>query len=248
MAGHSKWANIRHRKATQDAKKGKTFTKIIRELTIAARGGPFPEDNPRLRLALEKARAVNMPRDTVNRAVARGSGTDDAEQLEEVTYEGYGPGGVALLLEALTDNRNRTVADVRHIFSKAGGSLGTDGSVAYMFQRRGEIIFVPGADQELVIETAAEASAQDLQSDEDGSLQVITSVGQFEPVLQALSAKGLVPSRSELTMYASSSVSLEPEQSRRVIDLVNALEDLEDVQAVHTNAELSATVLAEISE
>lgn len=247
MAGHSKWANIRHRKAAQDAKKGKTFTKIIRELTIAARSGPLSEDNPRLRLALEKARAVNMPRDTVNRAVARGSGTDDAEQLEEVTYEGYGPGGAALLLEALTDNRKRTVADVRHIFSKAGGSLGTDGSVAYMFQRRGEIIFAPGADQDLVMETAVETGAQDLHSDEDGSLQVITSVGQFEPVLQALSARGLVPSGSELTMYASSSVSLDPEQSRRVIDLVNALEDLEDVQAVHTNAELSAGVLAEIS-
>ncbi len=248
MAGHSKWANIRHRKAAQDAKKGKTFTKLIRELSVAARSGPVPEENPRLRLALEKARGVNIPRDTVNRAIARGAGTGDADQLEAVTYEGYGPGGAALLVEALTDNRNRTVADVRHTFSKAGGSLGTDGSVAYMFERRGEILFAPGADENSVMEVAVAAGADDLQSDEEGFLQVLTSVAEFGPVQNALSAKSLVPDKSELIMWASSTVSLSPEESRRVIDLVNALEDLDDVQAVHTNAELSPSVLAEISE
>ena len=245
MAGHSKWANIRHRKAAQDARKGKVFTKLIRELSIAARGGALSEDNPRLRAAIEKAQTANMPRDTMQRAIARGAGADGAEQLEEVTYEGYAAGGAAVLVEALTDNRNRAVAQMRHVFSKAGGSLGTDGSVAYLFQRRGEIFFAPGSDENLVMEAAASAGADDLQSGEDGSLQVVTTAENFASVLDALAAGGLSPQRSELTMSASSMVPVDREQGRRVSELVEALEALDDVQAVHTNAALPDEAQAE---
>ena len=171
MAGHSKWANIKHRKARQDAKKGKIFTKLIRELTIAARlGGPAPEDNPRLRAAVDKALIANMTRDTIDRAIARGAGTNEADNVEELTYEGYAPGGVAVLVEAMTDNRNRTVAEVRHAFSRRGGNLGTDGSVAYLFTRKGQIVFAPGADEDKIMEVALDAGADDVIAQEDGSI------------------------------------------------------------------------------
>src|SRR5210317_944272 len=192
MAGHSKWANIKHRKAAQDAKRGKAFTKLIRELVVSAKqGGPLPEDNPRLRAAVDKALGANMTRDTIDRAIARGAGTNEADDMEELTYEGYAPGGIAVLLEVMTDNRNRTVAEVRHAFSKRGGNLGTDGSVAYLFTRKGQLSFAPGADEEQVMEVALEAGAEDIDANDDGSVDVTTPWETMTEVRDALVAAGL---------------------------------------------------------
>ncbi len=241
MAGHSKWANIKHRKAAQDAQRGKLFTKLIRELVTAARtGGGTPEDNPRLRTAIDKALSVNMKRDTIDKAIQRGAGAGDAENYEEVTYEGYGAGGVALLVECLTDNRNRTVADVRHAFSKRGGNLGTDGSVAYLFNRRGQLTYPPGCDEDRIIEVALEAGAEDVVSNEDGSVDVLSGWQDFAAVKAAMTAAGLTPEHAEVAMIPLTTVVPDADSAVAVIALIDQLEDLDDVQNVYTNADLSA--------
>ena len=245
MAGHSKWANIKHRKAAQDAKRGKMFTKLIRELVIAAKhGGPLPEDNPRLRAAVDKALGANMTRDTIDRAIARGAGTNEADNMEELTYEGYAPGGVAVLIEAMTDNRNRTVAEVRHAFSKRGGNLGTDGSVAYLFSRKGQISIAPGADEERILEIALEAGAEDIETNDDGSVDVTTAWEDFAAVKAALEEAGLTPEGGEVTMVASTTVPVDADSVEQVMGLVEALEDLDDVQNVYTNVDIPDEVLA----
>ena len=246
MAGHSKWANIKHRKAAQDAKRGKMFTKLIRELVVAAKqGGPLPEDNPRLRAAVDKALGSNMTRDTIDRAIARGAGTNEADNMEELTYEGYAPGGVAVLVEVMTDNRNRTVAEVRHAFSKRGGNLGTDGSVAYLFSRKGQISFAPGADEDAVMDVALEAGAEDVESYDDGSLDVITAWEDLAAVKRALEEAGMVPAGAELTMIASITVPVEDAVgAEKIMAMVDALEDLDDVQNVYTNVDIPEDVLA----
>jgi YebC/PmpR family DNA-binding regulatory protein len=247
MAGHSKWANIKHRKAAQDAKRGKQFTKLIRELVVAAQqGGPAPEDNPRLRAAVDKALGANMTRDTVDRAIARGAGTNEADNMEELTYEGYAPGGIALLVEVMTDNRNRTVAEVRHAFSKRGGNLGTDGSVAYLFTRRGQINFAAGVDEEQLMESALEAGAEDIESNDDGSVDVLTPWEEFGAVKEALEAAGLEPTGGEVAMIASTTVPVDADGADKIMGLVDALEDLDDVQNVYSNAEIPDEVLANL--
>jgi YebC/PmpR family DNA-binding regulatory protein len=247
MAGHSKWANIKHRKAAQDAKRGKVFTKFIREIVVAAKvGGPNPEDNPRLRAILDKALGVNMKRDTIDNAIARGAGTNEADNMEEVTYEGYGSGGVAILVETLTDNRNRTVAEVRHAFSKRGGNLGTDGSVAYLFARKGQISFAPGADENQILEVALEAGAEDIETNDDGSIDVYTAWEELTAVKDALVAAGLEPEGGEVTMIASVTVPLDRSGAETILGLVDALEDLDDVQNVYSNADIPDEVYAEL--
>jgi len=246
MAGHSKWANIKHRKAAQDAKRGKIFTKLIRELVVAAKtGGGVPEDNPRLRAAIDKALANNMKRDTIDKAIARGAGADDAENYEEITYEGYGVGGIAVLVECMTDNRNRTVSDVRHAFSKRGGNLGTDGSVAYLFARTGQISYPPGAEEDKILEIALDAGAEDVLIHDDGSLDVLTAWEDFSAVKEALEAADLESENAEVTMLASTTVSLDKEAAEKLLALVDHLEDLDDVQNVYTNADISEEVMAE---
>ena len=247
MAGHSKWANIKHRKAAQDAKRGKIFTKLIRELVVAAKaGGPAPEDNPRLRAAVDKALGANMKRDTIDKAIARGAGNNDADNYEEITYEGYAPGGVAILVECMTDNRNRTVSDVRSTFTKRGGNLGTDGSVAYLFKRVGHISFEPGVDEDQLMELALEAGAEDIQTADDGSMDVETAFEDFLCVKDALIAAGLEPANAEVTMIASTSVPLDKEGAEKLLAMVDQLEDLDDVQNVYTNAEISAEVMEQL--
>ena len=247
MAGHSKWANIKHRKAAQDAKRGKVFTKLIRELVVAAKqGGPAPEDNPPLRAAVDKALGANMTRDTIDRAIARGAGTNDADNMEEITYEGYGPGGVAVLVEAMTDNRNRTVAEVRHAFSKRGGNLGTDGSVAYLFSRVGQIAYAPGADEERIMDVALEAGAEDIEGNDDGSVDVTTAWEEFAAVKSALEEAGLNPEGGEVTMVASTTVPVDASGAETILGLIDALEDLDDVQNVYTNVEIPDEVLANL--
>ncbi len=245
MAGHSKWANIKHRKAAQDARRGKIFTKLIRELTVAARqGGPEPGDNPRLRAAIDKALGNNMTKDTIQRAIDRGAGHQDAETMEEVTYEGYGPEGVAVLVECMTDNRNRTVSDVRHAFSKSGGNLGTSGSVAFMFHQQGRLTLPPGIPEEAVIEATLEAEPEDVITADDGSLEVITSPKVFGEVKDALIEAGIEPEHSEVGLFPDTTTPIQDaELARRVIRLIDRLEDLDDVQNVYTNAEFSDTVL-----
>ncbi|WP_426416546.1 YebC/PmpR family DNA-binding transcriptional regulator [Aestuariirhabdus sp. LZHN29] len=247
MAGHSKWANIKHRKASQDAKRGKIFTKIIRELTVAAKqGGPLPEDNPRLRAVMDKALAANMTRDTIDRAVARGAGTTEADNVEELVYEGYGHSGVAVLVEVMTDNRNRTVAEVRHAFSRRGGNLGTDGSVAYLFARKGQIYFEPGADEEQVMEIALEAGAEDVITHDDDSIEVVTDWTELGQVKGALESAGVTPAAAEVSMVPSTTVLLDKPSAERLMALVDHLEDLDDVQNVYTNADIPHEVLAEL--
>lgn len=247
MAGHSKWANIKHRKAAQDAKRGKVFTKLIRELVVAAKqGGPLPEDNPRLRTAMDKALGANMTRDTIERAIARGAGNNDADNMDELTYEGYASGGVAVLVEVMTDNRNRTVAEVRHAFTKRGGNLGTDGSVAYLFSKKGQLSFAPGADEEAVMDVALEAGAEDIEANDDGSIDVTTPWEQFSAVRDALESAGLVPEGGEVTMVASTTVPLDLDAATSVLGLVDALEDLDDVQNVYTNADIPDEVYASL--
>ena len=238
MAGHSKWANIKHRKAAQDKKRGKLYTKLIREITVGARmGGGDVNDNPRLRAAVDKALAANMPKDTIDRAVQRGAGGGDGADVEELTYEGYGPGGVAILVEAMTDNRNRTVAEVRYAFNKFGGNLGTDGSVAYLFTRQGMINFGPGADEEAVMDVALEAGAEDIDSEDDGAISVTTPWENLSEVVGALTDAELAPDHSEVTMIASTTVDCDNDLAQKILKLVDALEELDDVQEVYTNGD-----------
>lgn len=242
MAGHSKWANIKHRKAAQDAKRGKIFTKLIREITTAARlGDADPANNPRLRAAVAAALTGNMTRDTINRAIARGAGGGDGEQLETIVYEGYGPAGSAVMVECLTDNRNRTVAEVRHAFSKCGGNLGTDGSVAYLFSKKGLLTFV-GVDEDALMDAALEAGADDVVTEEDGSIEVYTSPNDFGTVLDGLEAAGFKPESAEVTMIPSTEAELDAETAPKLMRLIDMLEDLDDVQEVYHNGDRKSVV------
>ena len=237
MAGHSKWANIKFRKAAQDAKRGKLFTKFIREITVAARaGGGDVASNPRLRAAADKALGANMTRDTVDRAIKRGTGELDGVSYEEVRYEGYAPSGVAVLVECTTDNRNRTVSEVRHAFTKYGGNLGSEGSVAYLFDKVGLLIFPAGVDENVVMETAVEAGAQDVETSRDGAGEVITEPDKLNFVTEQMSAAGLVSELAEVVQRPTSETELAGEDAEKVMLLINALEDLDDVQDVFTNA------------
>jgi YebC/PmpR family DNA-binding regulatory protein len=249
MAGHSKWANIKHRKGRQDAKRGKIFTKIIRELSVAAKhGGGLVADNPRLRLAVDKALTANMSRDVIDRAIARGAGNNEADNVVEFSYEGYAPSGVAIIVEVMTDNRNRTAAEVRHAFSKCGGNLGTDGSVAYMFERKGQISFAPGVDEGALMEAALDAGAEDVEMDEEGAALVTTSFTGFHAVNEALNAAGFKGEEAEIAMVPSISAPLaELETAQKVFKLIDMLEDLDDVQNVYHNAEVAETILQQLS-
>ena len=239
MAGHSRWANIQHRKGRQDAKRGKVFTKLIKEVSVAARlGGGDPGSNPRLRLALEKARAENLPGDNIQRAIQRGTGSLEGVAYEEIRYEGYGVGGAAVMVDCLTDNRTRTVAEVRHAFTKNGGNLGADGSVAYLFKHCGQVVFAPGTSEERVMEAALEAGAEDVVTNEDGSIEVITTPHEFEQVKAALERSGLKPGIAEVTMKPATEVALAGEDAAKMRRLLDALENLDDVQEVYTTAAL----------
>ena len=246
MAGHSKWANIQHRKNAQDAKRGKIFTKLIREIGIAARaGGADPAANPRLRLAVDRALSANMTKDAIERAIKKATGGLDDVTYEELRSEGYAPVGVAVIVDCTTDNRNRTVSDVRHAFTKFGGNLGTDGSVAFLFRKLGIVAFAPGADEERVLEIALEAGAEDVLTDpDDGSIEVLTAPDAFEPIRDALSAAGLTPDDAELTLRADIAVAVEGDAAASVVKLIDWLEDLDDVQHVYTNARLPADAYA----
>jgi len=247
MAGHSKWANIQHRKGAQDKKRGKLFTKLIREITVAARaGGGDPDANPRLRLAIDKAKGQSMPKDNIERAIKRGSGELDGADYEAILYEGYGPGGVAVMVDCLTDNRNRTVADVRHAFSKFGGNLGADGSVAYLFNKVGLLSFPAGVDEDAIMEAAIEAGAEDVVVNDDGSIDVLTDPGDFEAVREALAAAGNEHELAEITMRASVSATLGEKEASSMMKLLEMLEDLEDVQEVYSNAEIPDEILANL--
>ena len=236
MAGHSKWANIKHRKARQDASRGKVWTKVIREITVAAKDGPDPNDNPRLRLALEKANAANMPKDTIKRAIEKGSGTGETGELEEIVFEGYGPGGVAILVETMTDNRNRTVSDVRHAFSKFGGNLGTDGSVSYLFKKLGIIHINKNYSEEKLMENVIESGAQDF-TEEDDFFEVTTDPNEFNTVIDFFKKNGIEYINAELTLRADTLVDLDQDMSEKVLNIMEFMDDLDDVQEVHTNAE-----------
>ena len=247
MAGHSKWANIQHRKKAQDAKRGKVFTKLIREITVAARAGdPDPAANPRLRLAVDKALSANMTKDTIERAIKRGSGAQDGENFEEIRYEGYGPGGVAVMVDCMTDNRNRTVAEVRHAFTKAGGNLGTSGSVAFQFSQTGILSYPSGSDEDAIMEAALEAGAQDVIGNDDGSVDVLTSPEDFVGVKEAMIAAGLAPEAAEVTMRADNSTPLDRDNAEKMVRMLERLEDLDDVQDVYSNADISEDILAEL--
>ncbi|MBL4729621.1 MAG: YebC/PmpR family DNA-binding transcriptional regulator [Gammaproteobacteria bacterium] len=247
MAGHSKWANIKHRKAGQDAKRGKIFTKIIRELTVAAKaGGGDVADNPSLRVIVDKALAANMTRDTLDRAVARGAGTAESDTLEALSYEGYGPGGTAVLVETLTDNKNRTVAEVRHAFTKFGGTLGTNGSVAYIFERTGIISFPAGSDEEKIMEIALDAGAHDIVTNDDGSIDAMTTLETFGSVQDALNGAGLVAASAEMTMLASTEADLDLSSAETLVKLIDLMEELDDVQNVYHNANISDEVAAQL--
>ena len=244
MAGHSKWANIKHRKAAQDAKRGKIFTKLIRELVVAAKeGGAAVEDNPRLRTAVDKALGANMKRDTIDKAIARGVGSGEGDNYDELTYEGYAPGGVAVLVEVMTDNRNRTVAEVRHAFNRAGGNLGTDGSVAYLFSKQGSLVFSDQVNEEDILDVAIEAGAQDVLTQDDNSVEVTTLPEDFNAVKDALTAAGFQPEMSELSMVPATKTELDLEMAEKVLKMIDTLEDLDDVQNVYTNADISDEIL-----
>ncbi len=239
MAGHSKWANIQHRKKAVDAKRGKVFTRVNRELSVAAReGGSDPDANPRLRLAIQKANAVNMPKDTIERTIKKAAGELEGVTYEENRYEGYAQNGVAVMVDTLTDNRNRTVAEVRHAFSKAGGNLGTDGSVAYLFEKIGVLNFEPGTSEDEVMEVALEAGADDIVTEEDGSIEVLTSPEAFADVVSAMEEVSLAPANAEVTMRASMEVDLDVETGQKVLRFLDVLEDLDDTQAVYSNANI----------
>ncbi len=244
MAGHSKWSNIKHRKAAQDAKKGKIFTKLIRELVVAARqGGGVPEDNPRLRTAVDKALSNNMKKDTIERAIERGAGNTEDDNYEELTYEGYGPGGVAVYVEVMTDNKNRTVSEVRHAFSKFGGNLGTDGSVAFLFNREGTITFGPDHDEDTIMEAALENGAEDVRVNDDGSIDVVTAPENFMDVKDGMKKAGLEPDAADISMVPVTMAELDESQAETNLKLLDWLEDLDDVQNVYSNADFPDEVL-----
>jgi YebC/PmpR family DNA-binding regulatory protein len=244
MAGHSKWANIKHKKAANDKKRGKIWTKLIREITVAARlGGGEIEANPRLRLAVDKGLGANMPKDTIERAIKRGAGGTEGENYDEIRYEGYGPGGTAVMVDCMTDNRNRTASEVRHAFSKMGGNLGTDGSVAYLFTKQGVISYAPGVDEDAIMEAALEAGAEDVVSNDDGSVDIITAPEEFTSVKDALKGTGFEPDNDEITFSASTNAVLEQSDAEKLLRMVDMLEDLDDVQEVYTNAEISDEIM-----
>ena len=239
MAGHSKWANIQHRKGRQDEKRGKIWTRIIREITVAARtGGGDPSANPRLRLAIEKAKAANMPADRVKYNIDKATGNAEGVNYEEIRYEGYGIGGAAIIVDTMTDNRVRTVAEVRHAFSKHGGNMGTEGSVAFQFKNVGQIIFAPGTNEDKVMEVALEAGADDVVTDDDGAIEVLTAPAEFEAVKNALVAAGLTPDAADVTMRPDLTIELAGDDAARMQKLLDVLEDLDDVQDVFHNAAL----------
>lgn len=245
MAGHSKWANTKHRKAAQDAKRGKIFTKIIRELVTAAKlGGGDPDSNPRLRAAMDKALANNMTRDTMNRAIARGVGGDDDSNMESIIYEGYGPGGTAVMIECLSDNRNRTVGEVRHAFTKCGGNLGTDGSVAYLFTKKGVITYAPGVDEDALMEEALEAGAEDIVSYDDDVIDVFTAWESLGALKDALTAAGFNAEAAEIAMIPSTKADMDAETAPKLLRLIDMLEDCDDVQEVYHNGEISDEIAA----
>ncbi len=246
MAGHSKWANIKFRKGAQDAKRGKVFTKLIREITIAARmGGGDVTANPRLRLAIDKAKAQSMPKDNIDRAIKRGSGDLDGDNYEEVRYEGYGPNGVAVMVDCLTDNRNRTVADVRHAFTKFGGNLGADGSVAYLFEHVGLLSYPPDTSEDAVMEAAIEAGASDVVTSDDGSIEVLCEPDGFEALRDAMVAAGLKPEQAEVTMRADTRAPVEADSADTLLSMLEMLDDLDDVQHVYSNADIPDEALQE---
>ena len=239
MAGHSKWANIQHRKGRQDEKRGRIWTRIIREIMVAARqGGGDLDANPRLRLAVEKAKAANMPADNIKRNIDKATGNLEGVVYEEIRYEGYGISGAAIIVDTMTDNRVRTVAEVRHAFNKHGGNMGTEGSVAFQFKHQGQLIFAPGTNEDQVMEIALEAGAEDVITDEEGAIEVLTAPGDFEAVKNALQAAGLTPEMAEVTMRAENTIALEGDDAERMQKLLDVLEDLDDVQNVYHNAEL----------
>jgi len=242
MAGHSKWANIQHRKNRQDARRGKLWTKIIREITVAARaGGADPDSNPQLRLAWDKATAVNMPKDNILRAITRGAGGADGANYEEIRYEGYGVGGAAVIVDCMTDNRTRTVSEVRHAFSKHGGNLGQDGSVTFMFRHCGQFVFAPGSDEDAVMQAALEAGADDVETDEEGVIEVVCPPADYAAVRDAFAAAGLTPETSDVVMKALNETELTGEDAAKMQKLLDALESLDDVQDVYTTAVLDET-------
>lgn len=248
MAGHSKWANIRFRKSVQDAKRGKLFTKYIREITVAARmGGADRESNPRLRAAIDKALTANMTRDTIDRAIKRGAIGQEGQDLEEIRYEGYATGGIAVMVDCLSNNRNRTVSEVRHLFSKFGGNLGTDGSVSYLFSKRGHLVFASGIEEDKILEAALELGAEDIQFDEEGVCEVFTDFESYLNIKTALTKQGFICERSEMSMIPATIVTIEnKEQAEKFTKFIDALEDLEDVQAVYSNADMSENVLEQL--
>ncbi len=247
MAGHSKWANIQHRKGAQDKKRGKLFTKLIREITIAARmGGGDIAATPRLRLAIDKAKSQSMPKDNIDRAIKRGSGALDGADYQEIRYEGYGPGGTAVMVDCMTDNKNRTVAEVRHAFTKFGGNLGADGSVSYLFNNVGLLSYPSGSNEDAIMEAAIESGAEDVIVDDDSSIEVLTDPGDFESVRDAMRAAGLDPEIAELTMRASTHAELELQEAGSMIKMLDILEDLDDVQNVYSNADISEEILAQL--
>ncbi len=247
MAGHSKWANIQHRKGAQDAKRGKLFTKLIREITVSAKlGDPDPASNPRLRAAMDKAFANNMNKDTVERAIKRGSGAQDGDNFEEVRYEGYGPGGVAIMVDCMTDNRNRTVSDVRHAFTKHGGNLGTDGSVAYLFQKVGQLSYPKEMNEDQIMEVALDAGAQDVITNDDGSIDVLTEPDDFLTVKDAMAKAGLQTEQAEVTMRATTNSSVDLDTAGKMLRLLDALEDSDDVQQIYSNADISDEIMAQL--
>ena len=247
MAGHSKWANIQHRKGAQDKKRCKLFTKLIREITVAARmGGADIAANPRLRLAVDKAKAKSMPKDNIERAIKKGSGELGGDDFQEIRYEGYGPGGTAVMVDCMTDNKNRTVAEVRHAFTKFGGNLGSDGSVNYMFRHVGLLSYPPGSDEDAVMEAAIEAGAEDVIADEDSSIEVITDPGEFEAVRDSMREAGHEPENAELTMRADTNTTLELQNASSMVKMLEMLEDLDDVQNVYSNADIPDDVLAQL--
>ncbi len=247
MAGHSKWANIQYRKGKQDAKRGKLFSKLIREITIAAKmGGGDPDANPRLRTAIDGAKSQSLPKDTIEKAVKRGSGDTEGENVDEIRYEGYGPSGVAMIVDTMTDNKNRTVAEVRHAFSKYNGNLGTDGSVAYLFSKVGLISYPTGSDEDAIMDAALEGGAEDVVANNDGSIDVLTEPNGFVDVKNTLITAGLEPENAEVTMHALTSVTLDLKSAQTMLNLLDMLEDLDDVQKVYSNANIPDNVLAQL--
>ena len=247
MAGHSKWANIQHRKGAQDKKRGKLFSKLIREITVASKmAGPDLSSNPRLRLAVEKAKSQSMPKDNITRAIKRGSGDFDGADYQEIRYEGYGPGGAAVIVDCLTDNKNRTVSEVRHAFSKFSGNLGAGGSVSYMFDHVGVIIFEKNIDEEQIMEAAIDGGADDIITASNGDMEIISEPSKYEAVLEFIKKKGFNPNHSEITMRCTNEANLSQSEAETMIKLVDTLEDLDDVQTVYSNAEISDEILEKI--